>query len=68
MKIRLKRKLLETYFLNIKSKFDDYLKIRFKKIKILESDRNIRFCPKEDCENYVKRENERDLKLVCICG
>jgi hypothetical protein len=46
--------------------YNKYLK--FKRIKLLEKDKNIRWCPKEGCSNYARREKESDLKISCICG
>lgn len=40
---------------------------KFKKMKILSENTNLRWCPKPGCEHYVKRRNQ-EIKLVCICG
>ena len=42
--------------------------IKFKQIKLLEGDPEVRWCPRPGCELFVRKENKFQLKLTCECG
>jgi hypothetical protein len=42
--------------------------LKFKQKKILDSDPNVRWCPRPGCEKYVRSENSSTVRIVCSCG
>lgn len=41
--------------------------IKFRKIKLLATNTDIKWCPRQECEEFVKVEGKKK-KLKCVCG